>query len=248
MLTKAEITLVKSLSDKRGRAEHGMFAVEGLKMAQEAISSGFMVHRIYATREKAEEVPDAQIISDKEMERISSLKSPNGIITLVSLPRYDVPNLPEGLSLALDGIQDPGNLGTIIRIADWFGIADILCSSDSADCFNPKVVQATMGAIFRVRVHYCDLQSLLGDTAQKGTPIYGTFLDGENIYDAALTADEAAVVVMGSEGRGVSPTVAQVINRRLFIPPYPHDAHTSESLNVAAATAIVCSEFRRRNR
>ena len=146
-------------------------------------------------------------------------------------------------TLALDDVQNPGNLGTIVRLADWFGITDIVCSEASADCFNPKVVQATMGAILRVRVHYTDLGGFLRQAADAGLPVCGTFLEGENIYGASLP--EAGIVVMGNEGRGISDAAAATVTRKLFIPPYPAGRRGSESLNVAMATGIVCAEFRR---
>ena len=164
----------------------------------------------------------------------------------MEIPRHDLGTVhaDEELVLALDEVQNPGNLGTIVRLADWFGIGDIVCSPGTADCFNPKVVQATMGAILRVRVHYTDLPRFLAEAAGRGTPVYGTFLEGDNIYDAPLT--RGGIVVMGNEGRGVTPETARTVTRKLFIPPYPADRHGSESLNVAMATGIVCAEFRRR--
>lgn len=187
-----------------------------------------------------------ETVSPKEMERISMLKTPAGVLALVDIPRYRAEPGPLGreLTLALDNIQDPGNLGTIIRIADWFGIRDILCSESSADCFNPKVVQATMGAITRVRVHYHSLEKTFAEAASAGIPLYGTFLDGENIYHSGLS--RGGILVMGSEGRGISPAIEALITRRLYIPPYPAGEPSSESLNVAVATAVACSEFRRR--
>ena len=140
--------------------------------------------------------------------------------------------------------QDPGNLGTIIRLADWFGIEDIFCSTGTVDVFNPKTVQATMGAIARVKVHYCDLPKLI--SSLKGIPVYGTFLDGNIIYSETLSAN--GLIVMGNEGNGISREVEALINRRLYIPNYPQERETSESLNVAIATAVVCAEFRRRLR
>ena len=137
-----------------------------------------------------------------------------------------------------------GNMGTIIRLADWFGISDIICTPNSADCFNPKVVQATMGAILRVRVHYLDLATTLREARKRGVEVYGTFLEGENIYNSKLKAN--GIIVMGNEGRGVSAEVASTVSHKLLIPPYPTDRRGSESLNVAIATSIVCSEFRRR--
>ena len=145
--------------------------------------------------------------------------------------------------LALDDVQNPGNLGTIVRLADWFGIGDVVCSEATADCFNPKVVQATMGAILRVRVHYCDLEAYLAAERAAGTPIYGTFLEGDDIYRTQLTP--TGIVLMGNEGRGVTPACAAQVTRKLFIPPYPAERHATESLNVAMATGIVCAEFRR---
>ena len=154
------------------------------------------------------------------------------------LDNGEVPHL-----MVLDNLQDPGNLGTIIRLADWFGITDIVCSADSADCFNPKVIQATMGAIIRVRVHYTDLSQWLAQQKERGVNIYGTFLDGENIYKTEKGS--CGVIVMGNEGQGISPQCEQSVTHRLYIPPYPADRCGSESLNVAIATAITCSEFRR---
>ncbi len=164
----------------------------------------------------------------------------------MEVPRYrlDVHSLKGHLVLAMDDVQNPGNMGTIIRLADWFGITDIICSKASADCFNPKVVQATMGAILRVRVHYTELCPLLERAAKEGMPVYGTFLEGENIYRSELANE--GIIVMGNEGRGISKEVAHIVNRKLFIPPYPADCRTSESLNVAMATGIICNEFRRR--
>ena len=149
--------------------------------------------------------------------------------------------LSRQLVLALDTVQDPGNLGTIVRIADWYGIEDILCSPLCADLYNPKVVQATMGALARVRVHYVDLVEFL---PRIGTPIYGTFLDGQDIYGQSLTP--TGIIVMGNEGNGISPEVRKLVTHSLFLPSYPPGRITSESLNVAIATAVVCAEFRRR--
>ena len=178
----------------------------------------------------------------------SALKTPTPVLALIELPRYRLSagTGTDDLALALDGVQDPGNLGTIVRLADWFGIRDIVCSENTADCFGPKAVQATMGAVARVRVHYTALESFLARAAERGTPVYGTFLEGEDIYRAGLSA--GGIVVMGSEGNGISSGTARCVTRRLFIPPYPGAAPTSESLNVAMATAVVAAEFRRRIR
>ena len=243
-MTKAEIQLVRSLADKRGRAEHGLFLAEGEKLIGELRASHLRVRRIYALEGifAGEEV---EVVTPRDMERLSQLKTPSNSVALVEIPHYRLKTaeLRNRLTLALDEVQNPGNVGTIIRLADWFGIRDILCSEGTADCFNPKVVQATMGAILRVRVHYRPLAPLLAEAAAGGIPVYGTFLEGENIYESKLAP--TGIVVMGNEGRGVTPAVAQCISRKLFIPPWPADRRGSESLNVAMATGIVCAEFRR---
>ena len=245
-MTKAEIQLVRSLADKRGRAEQGLFLAEGEKLIGELRASHLRVRKIFAL-EGIFEGPEVEPVTPRDMERLSQLKTPSNSLALVEIPHYRLKTaeLRNRLTLALDEVQNPGNLGTIIRLADWFGITDILCSEGTADCFNPKVVQATMGAILRVRVHYMPLAPLLAEAAAGGIPVYGTFLEGENIYGSELS--QTGFVVMGNEGRGVTPSVAQGISRKLFIPPWPADRRGSESLNVAMATGIVCAEFRRRS-
>ena len=243
-MTKAEIQLVRSLADKRGRAEHGLFLAEGEKLIGELRASHLRVRKIYAL-EGVFTGPEVEVVAPRDMERLSQLKTPSNSLALVEIPHYRLKTeeLRDRLTLALDEVQNPGNVGTIIRLADWFGITDILCSEGTADCFNPKVIQATMGAILRVRVHYRPLAPLLAEAAAGGIPVYGTFLEGENIYESELAP--TGIVVMGNEGRGVTPAVAQCISRKLFIPPWPADRRGSESLNVAMATGIVCAEFRR---
>ena len=245
-MTKADIQLVRALTDKRGRTEHGLFIAEGEKLIGELRASALRVRKIY-TLEGVFEGPEVEVVAPRDMERISQLKTPSNSVALVEIPRYRLKpeELRRQLTLVLDEVQNPGNLGTIIRLADWFGIRDIVCSEGSADCFNPKVVQATMGAILRVRVHYTPLAPLLSGAARAGIPVYGTFLEGENIYDTDLSP--TGIIVMGNEGRGVTPEVAQCVTRKLFIPPWPADRRGSESLNVAMATGIVCAEFRRRS-
>lgn len=245
-MTKAEIQAVRSLADKRVRDHESLFVAEGEKLVGEIRASHLNISKIYTT---SDSLPwhEAELVTAKEMERISMLKTPSNVLAVVKQPRHalDRSTLSSRLTLALDGVQNPGNLGTIIRLADWWGISDIICSEDCADCFNPKVVQATMGAILRVRVHYvADLPALLASAAADGIAVYGTFLDGDDIYSAELTP--TGIIVMGNEGRGITPACAGHITRRLFIPPYPSDRRGSESLNVAIATAVVCSEFRRR--
>ncbi|MBR4994773.1 MAG: RNA methyltransferase [Alistipes sp.] len=244
-MTKAEIQFVRSLADKQTRDEERLFIAEGEKLINEIIASGLRIRKIYALEGILQ--GQAEVVTPKEMERISQLKSASNCLAIVEQPRFSTPaTAPDNsLSLALDGVQNPGNLGTIIRLADWFGISDIFCSATTADCYNPKVIQATMGAILRVRVHYLDLEALLSRSAEKQIPIYGTMLDGENIYESQ-TLENRGVIVMGNEGKGVSAECARHFSHRLLIPSYPPERQGSESLNVAMATGIVCAEFRRR--
>lgn len=245
-MTKAEIQFVRSLADKRVRDEEHLFVAEGEKLVGEIQNSNLKIRNIYTTRRDiaGERV---EYIEKKDMERISQLKTATDCLAVVEQPycKLSLGELSRKLVLVLDGVQNPGNLGTILRLADWFGVEDIICSKECADCYNPKVIQATMGAILRVRVHYVDnLASWLSRAKELGMPIYGTLLDGENIYTKRL--ESRGVIVMGNEGRGVSDECREMLTERLLIPPYPADAPTSESLNVAMATGIILSEFRRR--
>lgn len=238
MITKSEISLIKSLSDKKSRCAEGLFVAQGEKIVGELLDSSLEIEQLYFTEGYFER---GEKISNREMERISSLKTPSNILAVVHIPAMPTMNLRGKLSLALDGVQDPGNLGTIIRIADWFGIENILCSSDCADCFAPKVVQASMGALLRVNIYYGELTQML---SCDDLPLLGTTLGGEDIYSSAIPSE--AIIVMGSEGRGISAKVEAMLDRRLYIPSFPPDAPpSSESLNVAVATAIVCAEARR---
>ena len=209
-MTRAEIQFVRSLADKRSRDQSGMFVAEGSKLVGELLASGLRVSRVFAL-EGLFPPGAAEVVTPKEMERLSLLKTPSNALALVEMPRYRLDPAVAGreLVVALDEVQNPGNLGTIIRLADWFGIGHVVCSPGTADCFNPKVVQATMGAITRVKVHYTDLAAFLGSVAERNRPVYGTFLEGENLYDAPLA--ETGVVVMGNEGRGVTPEVARMV-------------------------------------
>ncbi len=245
-MTKAEIQFVRSLSDKRVRDAERLFIAEGDKLIGEILQSGWRVRNLYALEGHFD--GRAERVSEKEMERISQLKTASTSLAVVEQPCHMAAKSAPAtaLSLALDGVQNPGNLGTIIRLADWFGVEDIYCSEDTADCFNPKVVQATMGAILRVRVHYLPLADFLRRTRESGVEVYGTMLDGQNIYDVELAP--TGVIVMGNEGRGVSRECAASFSQRLLIPAYSVAGQGSESLNVAMATGIVCAEFRRRMR
>ena len=251
-ISASEIKRIKSLSSKKFRDEYGLFTVEGEKMVAEALSSRFRVEKVYSRDE----------IGDTAMARISQLSSPSPVLALVSKPETlalasekDVEDAlapsgrpARGLFLALDAIRDPGNLGTILRIADWFGIDAVFASHDTVDVFNPKVVQSTMGAIFRVRFHYVDIPLLERVVTKAGGRVYGTFLDGDNIYRSSLDCGQSSpsVIVVGNESDGISPQVAALVSDRLFIPPYPSGCQGSESLNAAVATAVTVAEFRRR--
>lgn len=245
-MTKAEIQQLRALKDKRERDRERLFIAEGEKLVEEILDSHFVVRRVLTTDAKHKGA-NIELITKQEMERISQLTTPTTMLAVVEQPnnRLSIDKFCHKLVVALDGVQNPGNLGTIIRLADWFGVEEIICSRECADCYNPKVVQATMGAILRVRIHYVDnLSKLLHEVRDMGMNIYGTLLDGNNIYHEKL--DNKGIIVMGNEGRGVSDECRNILTHKLLIPPFPADCPTSESLNVAMATGIILSEFRRR--
>lgn len=250
VLSKNKIKFIHSLAMKKFRNEHGMFVAEGNKMVADML--GMFDCEMIAAKASwmatQGDIPVAELLEagEEDIRKASFLKNPQDVIAVFKLPVYDLSSIETSkeLVLALDGVQDPGNLGTIIRIADWFGIHDIVCSIDTVDAFAPKTVQATMGALARVRIHYTDLTEFLKIESTKGTPIYGTYLDGENLYARELNPN--GIVLMGNEGNGIRSENESFISEKLFIPNYPGCEPTSESLNVAIATAIVCAEFRRR--
>ena len=245
-MTKAEIQFVRSLADKRTRDSEHLFVAEGFKLVDEIRNSKLNIRTIYTTRDDITG-RDVVRIEKREMERISQLSTATEILAIVEQPRYtlSLDSLKRKLTLALDGVQNPGNMGTIIRLADWFGVENIICSRECADLYNPKVVQATMGALLRVKLHYVDnLSALLNKARDGGMAIYGTLLDGDNIYHETLSTE--GIIVMGNEGRGLSDECRNTLTHKLFIPPYPADVPTSESLNVAMATGIILAEFRRK--
>lgn len=240
-LSNNEIKRIKSLSQKKFRDEYGAFVAEGEKIVDEALHSGYEIEAVYRREE----------IGEDRMSRISQLSSPSPVLAVIRKPAQEQIQIPsKGLFLGLDSLRDPGNLGTVIRIADWFGINAIFASHDTVDVFNPKVVQSTMGAIFRVRFHYCDLESVCKGFMEAGGRVYGTFLDGKDIYSCNLETglDCPVMAVMGNESEGISDRISKIVSDRLFIPPYPADEPGSESLNVSVATAVTVAEFRRRIR
>ena len=247
LVSNSEIKRIKSLQQKKFRDESGLFIVEGEKMVDELMHSGWKVENVYRRDD----------IGADAMKRISALANPSPALAVAHKPEdiyVDDPRQLEsllaegGLFLALDTIRDPGNLGTILRIADWFGIKAVFAAKDTVDVFNPKVVQATMGAIFRVKMHYVDLPELSDLAINFGGNVYGTFLDGRNLYDLELQTGEQSpvIIVIGNESEGISAEMSGVVTDRLYIPPYPADSPGSESLNAAVATAITVDEFRRR--
>lgn len=250
-ITSSLRKLVKSLGNARHRREAGLFVAEGTKCVLDTIGH-FECEYLFADKKWAEEHStlcsqhNTGIATRADMERMTLLSTPSPVIAVYRIPepKFRIEDLTDTLVIALDRVQDPGNLGTIIRVADWMGVRNILASADTADVWNPKVVQATMGSIARVSIHYTELPRALETLKAGGTDIYGTFLEGDDIYGAELS--ESGVIVMGNEGSGISEAVGQSVTRKLYIPPYPRGAETAESLNVAIATAITLSEFRRR--
>jgi len=248
-ISKNKIKFIRSLEQKKVRREERVFLAEGPKLTADLLGH-FRCRYLAATDDwlashntiEADEIDTATI---DEIARASLLKTPQDVIAIFNQreEKTDITVIEKQLCLALDDVQDPGNLGTIIRIADWFGIEHIFCSTNTVDVYSPKVVQATMGALSRVHLHYVSLTELIGKL-NKNVPIYGTLLDGTNIYTQELST--TGLIVMGNEGNGITAEVRQLINRKLYIPNYPEGRDTSESLNVAIATAVTCAEFRRR--
>ena len=245
MISKNQIKYIHQLELKKFRKQEGLFIAEGHKVVGDLLKAGYTPKQLFATAEWIANNPTSQAIevTNDELTRLSLLQHPQQVLGLFPIPntQHLSPNTQQ-LSILIDNVQDPGNLGTIIRIADWFGIDTIFCSEGTVDAWNPKVVQATMGSIARVHLIYIDPQQLF-DSLPADYPIYGTFLDGQNIYTEPLTPN--GLIVMGNEGNGISDAVRARISRKLLIPDF-HQGDTADSLNVAIATAITCSEFRRR--
>ena len=247
MISKNKIKYIRSLELKKNRNKEGKFVAEGFKVVDDLLALQ-PADLIVATQEwlhgkHLADQTEVIEVTEEELKKVSFLQHPQQVLAVFRQAQDgDFSINTQELSLALDGVQDPGNLGTIIRIADWFGITHIYCSQDTADVYNPKVVQATMGSIARVKVEYGNLLGLV-ESLPADVPVYGTLLDGDNIYQQQL--ENRGLIVMGNEGKGISPALAKKVNRRLFIPNFPEGRATADSLNVAIATAITCSEFRR---
>lgn len=239
MVTKNQIKLINSLQQKKQRQRNKLFIAEGFKVISEFLKSDYQLYELFTTQ------PDlysnfgvtAQPINEQELAKISQLKTPNTSLALFRIKEETNPTF-EGATVALDSINDPGNMGTIIRLCDWFGIENIVCSEDTTDIYNPKVVQSTMGSLARVNIIYTDLEAFL-KSAEK--PIYGTFMEGENIYQTSL--DPNGIIVMGNEANGISSAIETLITDKITIPRFGNSE--TESLNVATATAITLSELRR---
>lgn len=251
MITKNQIKYYASLQKKKSREEEGLFLVEGHRSVLELFQSRLELKAVIATdawlsqnEQKLPRSVECIVAPQVDLERISSLQTPPQVIACAALPRWGQIPMPQGrLILALDTVQDPGNLGTIIRTADWFGIDTIVCSHESADAFGPKVVQSTMGALGRVAVYYTDLDEYLAGVRAAELPVYGTLLSGANMYEQKLSQE--GIILLGNEGNGISVQLLKHINCGIFIPPFPTGANNVESLNVGVAAAIVCAEFRR---
>jgi TrmH family RNA methyltransferase len=258
MISTAQTKLIRSLRQKKFREYHNLFMVEGEKMVLELAESNpgsrFQIKELYATAEWIER--HAALLqarrmtyyeaTPREISRVSNLVTPQAVIALVTIPgeRFNAEELVNTPVLAFESIRDPGNLGTIIRTADWFGIRQIVCTPDSTELFNPKVVQSTMGAITRVQVHYLEIETLLKNREMKTKAVLGTFLDGENIYETPLEPDP--FILFGNESHGLSNRFDPYIQRKISIPSFSHEVKGSESLNVASSVAVICSELRRR--
>ena len=252
MISKNQIKTIRSLENKKGRTTEKAFVAEGPKVVAD-LAEFSRPRLVVATNEWMERNPEftARLgcncidVTEDELRKVSFLQHPQQVLAVFPIENNEgneAPSVDNELYIALDGVQDPGNLGTIIRIADWFGISRIFCSRDTADVYNPKVIQATMGSVARVKVEYVDLVNMI-KTLPSSMPVFGTFLDGENIYEKNLP--QHGIIVMGNEGKGISDDIKALVTEKLLIPNFPEGRRTADSLNVAIATAITCSEFRR---
>lgn len=250
MLSKKQEKLIVSLSKAKYRYQSKLFVAEGAKLMSDLIDSGLKPYLIIATKDWKSECnltidTEPVIVSESMLKKLSLLKTPQNVIAIFHHPEtVYAHNYHNSLILGLDGIQDPGNFGTIIRIADWFDIEQIICSKDTVDVFNPKVVQSSMGSIARVSVQYVDIVEFCTDYKKTGNAIYGTFIKGENIYSATL--EKKGMIITGNEGNGIRPEIEKLVTHKITIPSFSTNNKSAESLNAGVATAIVCSEFKRR--
>jgi RNA methyltransferase, TrmH family len=251
MLSKNKIKLINSLALKKNRKIHNLFIAEGNKIVQDLLESNLIVKEIYYTKDA--DFTSRNLLKTKnylaepnDLKKVSQLKTSPGIMAIVEIPEYklNIEELKNSLTIAFDNIQDPGNLGTIIRIANWFGIENIICSKESVDVYNPKVIQATMGSFSGVKIHYENLEIVLNQAIKMNIPVYGTFLEGENIYSKKLTKN--GLIVLGNESKGISDALEKIIPLKINIPSFNKENSKTDSLNVAIATSLACSEFRRR--
>ena len=241
MVSKNQIKLITSLQQKKYRKQEQLFFAEGVKVVQELLHSNFELQDLFTTKQDFLTVPKNKVhaISEAELKKISALITPNTCLAVFKIPKAKQ-MVEKGLIVALDDVRDPGNLGTIIRLCDWFGIETLFCSEESVDIYNPKVVQATMGSISRVNVVYGNLEAFLSQTK---LPVFGTFMDGKNIYQEKLPKE--GIIIMGNEANGISSSVEKLVSERISIPRFGN-LQVTESLNVATATAIILSEFKRK--
>ncbi|WP_417889341.1 TrmH family RNA methyltransferase [Xanthomarina gelatinilytica] len=241
MLSKSQIKTITSLKQKKYRLQQGLFVAEGVKTINELLASQFSLQQLYTTNSFKIDANLETVVSENELKKISFLKTPNTALAIFKIPEPKAINTNQ-LLVALDNVRDPGNLGTIIRLCDWFGIRDLVCNIETVDCYNPKVVQATMGSISRVNVSYLNLTDFLKTTHM---PIFGAFMEGDNIYKSQLP--NKGILVLGNEANGISREIEQVITTKISIPRFGQ-LQSTESLNVATAAAILLSEFRRSER
>ena len=242
MVSKNQIKLITSLQQKKFRQLHKLFIAEGVKVIQELLDSNFVLEHLYVTESIFESLNNESktVITESELKKISCLSTPNNCLALFAIPETEKP-ISSGLIVALDAVRDPGNLGTIIRLCDWFGVDQLWCNEQTVDLYNPKVVQATMGSLARVKVHYLDLEK---EIQKANLPVFGTFMDGENIYQSNLPSE--GILILGNEANGISTAIEKLVTSRLAIPRFGNLQKT-ESLNVASAAAIFLSEFKRKS-
>ena len=241
-MSKKEMKLIRSLKNKKERNEHGLFVVEGIKTVKELLSSPIKPHSVYAVKKIDGIDHPANIVSPGEFAKMSSMKNPQGILACARKPSHtlNLNELKNELTLALCGVRDPGNMGSIVRTADWFGIKNVVCSDDTCDIYNPKALSAAMGSAFRVKVHYTNPETFLSSAKTAGMPVYAAVMDGENLYKTKLSP--RGIIIMGNESKGIDNKIKALACIKISIPSFG----SAESLNAALACAVICSEFRRR--